>query len=212
LTRNAIATRTTYSIDTSSCSTKGRDGSIEPGRLRVSSDPLALAGCQTVRFSTADCFQDLALQVVCSSVCNVLPAAVAASHMIILRGVNLSWISLRFEKPGAEISAEPACASPKKPSVRHIVAEGVSRMSIRSSVIAQVQSVAKQQGRHLAPLSDSLLLLESGLDSLCLAILVASLDDELGLDPLSSEANISFPVTLGDFISVYEAAATPADV
>ena len=84
-------------------------------------------------------------------------------------------------------------------------------MSIRSSVIEQVHKVAKQQGRHLAPLSDSLALLESGLDSLCIAILVASLDDELGLDPLSSETHSTFPITLGDFIRVYEAAATDAD-
>jgi acyl carrier protein len=79
-------------------------------------------------------------------------------------------------------------------------------MSIRSTVIEQIQRIAKQQGKHLAPLNDSLPLLETGLDSLCIAILVASLDDELGLDPLSSEANTAFPVTLGEFITVYEAA------
>jgi hypothetical protein len=83
-------------------------------------------------------------------------------------------------------------------------------MSIRSSIVEQIHRVARQQGRHLAPLSDNLPLLETGLDSLCLAILVASLDDELGLDPLSSEANTTFPVTLGDFIGVYEAAAAHA--
>jgi acyl carrier protein len=83
-------------------------------------------------------------------------------------------------------------------------------MSIRSTVIEQIERVAKQQSRRLAPLSDSLPLLEMGLDSLCLAILVASLDDELGLDPLSNEANTTFPVTLGDFIGIYEAAADHA--
>jgi acyl carrier protein len=84
-------------------------------------------------------------------------------------------------------------------------------MSIRSVIIEQINNVAKQQSRHLAPLSDSLPLQETGLDSLCLAILVASLDDELGLDPLSSEANTTFPVTLGDFINVYESAAAHAE-
>jgi acyl carrier protein len=83
-------------------------------------------------------------------------------------------------------------------------------MSIRSTVIEQIERVAKQQSRRLAPLSDSLPLLEMGLDSLCLAILVASLDDELGLDPLSNETNTTFPVTLGDFIGLYEAAADHA--
>jgi acyl carrier protein len=83
-------------------------------------------------------------------------------------------------------------------------------MSIRSTVIEQIKRVAQQQSRRLAPLSDSLPLVETGLDSLCLAILVASLDDELGLDPLSNEANTSFPVTLGDFIELYETAAAHA--
>ena len=84
-------------------------------------------------------------------------------------------------------------------------------MSIRSTVIEQIQRIAKQQGKHLAPLNDGLPLLETGLDSLCIAILVASLDDELGLDPLSSEGNTAFPVTLGEFIAVYEAADTHAN-
>jgi acyl carrier protein len=83
-------------------------------------------------------------------------------------------------------------------------------MSIRSTVIEQINRVAQQQSQRLAPLSDNLPLLEMGLDSLCLAILVASLDDELGLDPLSNEANASFPVTLGDFIALYEGAAAHA--
>ncbi len=83
-------------------------------------------------------------------------------------------------------------------------------MSIRSTVIEQINRVAQQQSQRLAPLSDNLPLLEMGLDSLCLAILVASLDDELGLDPLSNETNTTFPVTLGDFIGLYEAAADHA--
>lgn len=80
-------------------------------------------------------------------------------------------------------------------------------MSIRSTIIEQIHRVAQQQDRDLGPLRDDLPLLETGLDSLCFAILVASLDDELGLDPLSDEANTSFPVTLGDFFAIYEAAA-----
>ncbi|MEO6779710.1 MAG: acyl carrier protein, partial [Bradyrhizobium sp.] len=49
-------------------------------------------------------------------------------------------------------------------------------------------------------------LLDSGFDSLCFAILVAQLEDDLGLDPFSSE-QVEFPVTLGDFIKLYEHAA-----
>jgi acyl carrier protein len=58
----------------------------------------------------------------------------------------------------------------------------------------------------LAPLTDSLLLLNSGLDSLCIAVLVASLEDELGVDPFTSDDASTFPLTLGDFIAFYEKA------
>ena len=41
----------------------------------------------------------------------------------------------------------------------------------------------------------------------CVAVLVASLDDSLGVDPFDRDGDISFPVTLGDFIALYEHAA-----
>jgi hypothetical protein len=50
-------------------------------------------------------------------------------------------------------------------------------MSVRSTVLAHLEQVAKEQGKKLAPLSDDLVLLESGLDSLCFAIIVARLED-----------------------------------
>jgi len=53
-------------------------------------------------------------------------------------------------------------------------------MSVRSQIISQFESVAKEQNQHLPPLSDNLVLLESGLDSLCFAVIVARLEDELG--------------------------------
>jgi hypothetical protein len=77
-------------------------------------------------------------------------------------------------------------------------------MLIRTVILERVAMVAEQQGKHLPPLTDDLRLLDSGLDSLCIAIIVANLDDELGLDPLSSDEQVSFPVTLGDFIRLYE--------
>ena len=54
-------------------------------------------------------------------------------------------------------------------------------MSVRSQIISQFESVAKEQNQKLPPLSDDLVLLESGLDSLCFAVIVARLEDELGL-------------------------------
>jgi len=79
-------------------------------------------------------------------------------------------------------------------------------MSTRAIILEEIGRIAKQQSKTLAPLSESVPLLESGLDSLCIAILVASLDDRLGLDPFS-ESDLRLPVTLGDFIELYENAA-----
>jgi acyl carrier protein len=67
-----------------------------------------------------------------------------------------------------------------------------------------MQKIADEQSKKLAPLTDDLNLLESGLDSLCFAILVARLEDELGCDPFTASDNIHYPVTLGDFIRFYE--------
>lgn len=80
-------------------------------------------------------------------------------------------------------------------------------MSVRSDVIMQFRQVAREQNRHLARLTDDLPLLESGLDSLCFGIIVARLEDLLGIDPFSTSDDAVFPVTLGDFVRIYENAA-----
>jgi acyl carrier protein len=81
-------------------------------------------------------------------------------------------------------------------------------MSQRQAVLAQFEKVAKEQNKTLAPLSDDLVLLESGLDSLCFAIIVARLEDELGFDPFSAADDIEFPTTVGDFVRFYDNAAS----
>jgi acyl carrier protein len=77
-------------------------------------------------------------------------------------------------------------------------------MSVRYEVINQFKQVAKEQDKRLSPLSEDLPLLNSGLDSLCFAIIVARLEDTLGVDPLSTSEDARFPVTLGDFVRFYE--------
>jgi acyl carrier protein len=61
----------------------------------------------------------------------------------------------------------------------------------------------------LPPLTDDLVLLDSGLDSLGIAVLVARLEDVLGLDPFTefTSDEAAYPVTLGAFVDVYERAA-----
>ncbi len=77
-------------------------------------------------------------------------------------------------------------------------------MSLRSTITAQFEQVALEQKRKLARLSDDLKLLESGLDSLSFALIVARLEDSVGFDPFDSDEEMTFPVTFGDFVQLYE--------
>ena len=77
-------------------------------------------------------------------------------------------------------------------------------MSTRSIIISQIQQVATEQKKTLAPLTDDLSLLDSGLDSLCFAILVSRLEDEIGVDPFTSSQDGKFPNTVGELIAFYE--------
>jgi len=83
-------------------------------------------------------------------------------------------------------------------------------MSTKLTITSEIEKVASEQNVKLAPLRDDLVLLDSGLDSLCFAILVARLEDTLGVDPFSASGDVSFPVTLGDFVKAYENAARAA--
>lgn len=77
-------------------------------------------------------------------------------------------------------------------------------MDTRSEIVAQFTQVAQEQGMKLAPLTESVELVESGLDSLCFAIVVARLEQKLGVDPFSTSEDAVFPVTFGEFVRLYE--------
>ena len=77
-------------------------------------------------------------------------------------------------------------------------------MTTRLTILAQIRDVAAEQGKTLAPLSDDLPLMESGLDSLCFAILVSRLEDATGNDPFVSARASEFPRTVGEFVTFYE--------
>jgi acyl carrier protein len=80
-------------------------------------------------------------------------------------------------------------------------------MLAKAEIVAVIKEVGAEQGKNLAPLSDELGLLETGLDSLCFAIIVARLEDRLGFDPFSTAEDARFPVTVGDFVKFYETAS-----
>jgi acyl carrier protein len=77
-------------------------------------------------------------------------------------------------------------------------------MSIKLTILEQMEEVAREHGKILAPLKEDLVLAECGLDSLGFAVLVARLEDTLGVDPFTAAEEAVFPVTLGDFVKVYE--------
>lgn len=77
-------------------------------------------------------------------------------------------------------------------------------MSVKLTIMDQMAQIAREHGKTLAPLRDDLVLLDSGLDSLGFAVLVARLEDRLGVDPFTASEDAMFPVTFGDFVKVYE--------
>lgn len=80
-------------------------------------------------------------------------------------------------------------------------------MSTRDRIFTAMEQVAAEHGKPLKPLAESVPLLETGLDSLCFAILIARLEGEFGTDPFTSSEEIAFPTTVGDLVALYDAAA-----
>jgi|ERR1700760_881599 acyl carrier protein len=103
----------------------------------------------------------------------------------------MEYSALQTRRPSVDGSPTPHAAS-----------------EVRAVVAACFETTAVDQERDLRhPLADTLVLLDSGLDSLCFAIIVAQLEDQLGLDPFSDLDEAFFPVTFGEFVHLYEAAA-----
>jgi len=66
--------------------------------------------------------------------------------------------------------------------------------------------VLEQTGSNLLvpELKDDVVLLESGLDSLGFAILVATLEEKLEFDPFTMMDEPFYPSTFGEFVEIYE--------
>lgn len=77
-------------------------------------------------------------------------------------------------------------------------------MSVRSRIFSAMHQIAEEQKVTLPPLQDDLHLQDTGFDSLAFAILVARLEDDLGIDPFSIAEDTAFPSTVGEFIRAYE--------
>ena len=75
---------------------------------------------------------------------------------------------------------------------------------LKKKIIETIKTVAKENDCVLVDLKEETILLESGLDSLGFAVLVARLEDELGYDPFILNETAVYPKTLIQFIELYE--------
>ena len=80
-------------------------------------------------------------------------------------------------------------------------------MDMRSEITAHFIQVARENDKNLAPLTDDLELFDSGLDSLCFAVIVSRLEETLGVDPFTTSEDAVLPVTFGELVKFYENAA-----
>ena len=80
-------------------------------------------------------------------------------------------------------------------------------MTIKSAIIAEIRQIAEEHDLDLSPLTDDLVLMDSGLDSLAIAILVTRLEETLKLDPFTAADDFPSIVTLADFVRLYEESA-----
>lgn len=76
--------------------------------------------------------------------------------------------------------------------------------SLRSQIINAIKETADMRDSEIGVLNDETVLLESGLDSLGFAILVARLEEELGYDPFVMMDEPVYPRSLGEFIEIYQ--------
>lgn len=77
--------------------------------------------------------------------------------------------------------------------------------ALRQQLVQALQDTAEIRGAQIVSQpTDDMVLLESGLDSLGFAILVAKLEEELGYDPFAAMDEPVYPRTWGEFVAIYE--------
>lgn len=77
---------------------------------------------------------------------------------------------------------------------------------MRKLINSKINEIIEEAGGNALfdIIKDDTVLLETGLDSLGFAILVTSLEEELGYDPFQIMDIPIYPVTFGEFVSIYE--------
>ncbi|QUM77888.1 acyl carrier protein [Moritella sp. 24] len=77
---------------------------------------------------------------------------------------------------------------------------------MRKLILEKFNEALEQTGKteQYENIDDNAILLETGLDSLGFAILVAFLEEELDLDPFQLMDEPVYPSTFGEFVNIYE--------
>lgn len=77
---------------------------------------------------------------------------------------------------------------------------------MRDLIVRKFSEALEQTSSRLLveQLSDDSVLLETGLDSLGFAILVALLEEELSIDPFQLMDEPVYPKTFGEFVAIYQ--------
>lgn len=80
-------------------------------------------------------------------------------------------------------------------------------MNVEQIIRDSLEQVALMASCQLiADIKEETVLLQSGLDSLGFAMLVAQLEEDLGVDPFSQMQIAVYPRTFGEFVSIYRQA------
>lgn len=78
-------------------------------------------------------------------------------------------------------------------------------IDIQKVILESIQRIAEEHALELSPsIDENTILLESGLDSLGFAILVADLEVSLGFDPFVMMDEPLYPSTFGEFVALYK--------
>jgi len=82
----------------------------------------------------------------------------------------------------------------------------MKEVKMREIIKETYMEVLDQTGAQLQvpELTDGTVLLESGLDSLGFAILVATLEEKLDFDPFTMMDEPLYPTTFSEFVAIYE--------
>ena len=76
---------------------------------------------------------------------------------------------------------------------------------MKEKILLVMQQIAQESGTNVVEVfEEGSILLESGLDSLGFAILIARLEEELGYDPFALMDEAVYPRTFGELVAIYE--------